>query len=175
MGEYAPRGSTKSLGRLCPHDALQLFLRRVGGAQYLILKPSIKLLDKVGHEAPRDVAGPIVQAILGYQHNKPFNQAVMKWRKLLLPASPETIYEFPLNSCSTFRFKIQRSPVFGEIGLPAGGQIVRLPDKLKPFVKYRGIELKEPDLLFANRSGSGTITSPHPVRGIAYNGPFHFP
>jgi hypothetical protein len=137
--------------------------------------PSIKVRDKSGGEVPLEVANPIKLAILGYQHNKPFNQALMRWRELLLPDKPETTYEFPLNCGSTFRFKIKRSPVFGEIGLPGGGKPTQIPDKMRHLVRYDGIELKEPDLVFSNKTGTGLIRSPHPVRGIVENRPFDFP
>lgn len=157
------------------YDSVHLYLRRIGGTQYLVLMPSIKVLDNRGIEAPLEVANPIKLAILGYQHNKPFNQAVMKWRQALLPGKPETTYEFPLNCGSTFRFKIRRSPVFGEIGLPDGGRPTNIPATLQPLVKYSGIQLKEPELVFSNRAGTGLIRSPHPIRGIVENRPFDFP
>lgn len=176
LWESAPRKdqSKCKLGTVA-YDSVQLFLRRIGNVQYLTLLPSIKVLDKAGAEVPREVANPIKMAILGYQHNKPFNQAVMQWREKLLPEKPETTYEFPLNCGSTFRFKIKRSPVFGEIGLPDGGKPTQIPDKMRHLVKYDGIELKEPDLVFANKAGTGYVTSPHPMRGIVDNRPFDFP
>lgn len=157
------------------YDSVQLYLRRIGVTQYLVLMPSIKVLNSVGTEAPLEIANPIKLAILGYQHNKPFNRAVMKWRSVLFPQSPETVYEFPRNSGSTFRFRIRRSPVFGEIGLPEGGKVTRIPDALQPLVKYSGIQLKEPALVFSNKTGTGLIRSPHPIRGIAENRPFDYP
>lgn len=113
-------------------DSLQVFLRRIGGAQFLVLKPSIKVLDKAGNEAPNDVANPIKFAILGYQHNKPFNRAVMAWRKLLFPEGREAVFEFPRDSGSSFKFKVRRSPVFGEIGLPQGGASTTIPSSVQP-------------------------------------------
>jgi hypothetical protein len=157
------------------YDSVQLYLRRLGNVQYLTLMPSIKVLDRHGVEVPLDVANFIKLAILGYQHNKPFNQAVMHWRETLLPDKPDTTYEFPLNCGSTFRFKIKRSPVFGEIGLPGGGKPTQIPDKMRHLVKYDGIELKEPELVFSNRAGTGLVRSPHPIRGIVDNRPFDFP
>jgi hypothetical protein len=157
------------------YEAVHLYLRRIDGTQYLVLKPTIKVLDKAGRSAPLELANPIKLAILGYQHNKPFNQAVMKWRKLLLPERPETIYEFPRDCGSTFRFRIRCSPVFGEIGLPAGGRTARIPDQFAPLVKYKGVQLGEPELVFSNKSGTGLVRSPHPIRGMVNNRPFDFP
>lgn len=166
--------------RSCPsgytaHDSVHLYLRRVGGVQYLVLMPTIKVLNRSGEPAPLEIANPVKLAVLGYQHNKPFNQAVMQWRKTLLPDSPDTVYEFPRSCGSSFRFKIRRSPVFGEIGLPSGGKINKIPDQLQPLVKYSGIQLGEPELVFSNKSGTSVVRSPHPVRGLVHNKPYDFP
>lgn len=156
------------------HDSVQLYLRRIGGTLYLVLKPSIKVLTTSGGEAPIEVAKTTKVAILGYQHNKPFNQAVNAWRETLLGDNAEAAFEYPANCGSSFRFKVRRSPVFGEIGLPQGGPALSVPDKLRPLVKHSGIQLGEPDLLFSNKAGSGLIRSPHPVRGLLENRPYDY-
>jgi hypothetical protein len=153
---------------------LQLYLRRLGGTQYLALMPSIKVLDKKGNPAPVEIASPIKNGILGYQHNRPFNRAIMDWRSILFPTNREAVYEFPHACGSTFRFKIRRSPVFGEIGLPLGGKITPIPPALQPLIKYQGLQLSEPELVFSNKAGTGLVRSPHPIRGIADNRPFDY-
>jgi hypothetical protein len=157
------------------HEALHLYLRRIGGTQYLALMPTIKVLDRAGVPAPMEIANPIKLAILGYQHNKPFNQAVMSWRKVLMPTGPETTYEYPGNRGSSFRFRVRRSPVFGEIGLPGGGKPTNVPPQMQPLIRYSGLQLDEPQLLFSNRAGTGVVRSPHPIRGMVENRPFDFP
>jgi hypothetical protein len=156
-------------------DSLQLYLRRIGGTQYLVLMPSVKILDKAGATAPLEIANPIKLAILGYQHNKPFNRAIMDWRSILFPKDSEAVYEFPRDCGSSFRFKVRRSPVFGEIGLPQGGKVTKIPASLQPLIKYTGLQLAEPDLVFSNKTGTGPIRSPHPIRGIVDNRPFDYP
>jgi hypothetical protein len=157
------------------YDSLHLYLRRLGGTQYLVLMPSIKVLDKAGTPAPMEVANPIKLAILGYQHNKPFNRAIMSWRSILFPKDSETVYEFPRACGSSFRFKIRRSPVFGEIGLPEGGKATAIPPSLQPLIKYGGFQLTEPELLFSNKTGTGLVRSPHPIRGMVENRPYDYP
>ena len=157
------------------YNSLHLYLRRVGGTQYLVLMPSIKVLDPAGTPAPAEVANHVKLAILGYQHNKPFNRAVMSWRSILFPKDSEAIYEFPRACGSSFRFKIRRSPVFGEIGLPEGGKVTAIPPFLRPLIKYSGIQLTEPELVFSNKTGTGLVRSPHPIRGIVENRPFDYP
>lgn len=155
-------------------ESVQLFLRRVGNTQYLVLKPSIKVMEKSGAPAPLEAANPIKLRILGYQHNKPFNKAVNDWRATLFDQTDPT-YEFPVNCGSTFRFKIRRSPVFGEIGLPEGGPRLQVPSQLQPLLRYNGVQLAEPQLIFSNKAGTGLIKSPHPIRGIVENRPYDFP
>jgi len=156
-------------------DSVQIFLRRIGTTQYLMLKPSIKVLDKNGAEAPRHIGNATKLAILGYQHNKQFNAAINAWRALLLPADRrEAHYEFPRDCGSSFRFRVRRSPAFGEIGLPQQARAAKIPEKLQPLVKHLGIQLAEPELVFSNRAGTGLVRSPHPIRGIAENRPYDF-
>ncbi|MGD1037559.1 MAG: hypothetical protein ABR878_10255 [Roseiarcus sp.] len=155
--------------------SMHFFLRRIGGAQQLILKPSVKVLDKGGNAVSLEIANPIKLSILGYQHNKPFNRAVNDWRSILFPAGSEAIFPYPQNTGSTFKFKISRSPAFGEIGLPEGGQILKVSDSLKPLLKYSGMQLSEPNLLFASKTGVGFVRSAHPIRGLVDNRPFDYP
>ncbi len=156
-------------------DSVQIYLRRIGGVQHLVLKPSVKVLDESGNEVPREIANPVKLAILGYQHNKPFNQAVNAWRDILMPKDKEPVFDFPRDCGSTFKFKLKRSPVFGEIGLPQGGPATTLPSKSQHLIKYRGVQLSEPELLFASKTGTGVIASPHPIRGISENRPYDYP
>lgn len=157
------------------HESVIVFLRRVGGTQYVVLKPSIKVLDQNGAEVPHDVAGPVKLGILGYQHNKPFNIAMNKWRGLLFPKEKPSSFEFPSGAGSSFKFRVRRSPVFAQIGLPHGGRAASITQNLRPLIKYRGLELAEPALLFCDKRGTGTNTDTHPVRGLAANRPFDYP
>jgi hypothetical protein len=157
-------------------SSVQIFLRRIGGIQYLVLKPSLKVLDSTGEEVPVEIANPIKLSILGWQHNKPFNQAVNSWRTTFFPKKDqEQEFEFPANCGSTFKFRVRRSPVFGEIGLPQGGPSISLPPTLQPLIKYQGLQLSEPELIFSNKAGSGPVKGPHPIRGIVENRPYDYP
>ena len=155
-------------------DSVHLFLRRIGGIEHLVLKPSIWVQGLDGKEAPFEVASSVKLGILGYQHNKEFNQAVNEWRSLFFPKNRDPVFEFPPNCGSTFKFKVARSPIFGEIGLVQGGPRLQIPDKVRSLIRYKGVQLAEPELLFSNKAGTGLIASPHPVRGIAENNPYDF-
>lgn len=157
------------------HESIILFLRRVGGTQYLVLKPSIKVLDQNRVEVPYEIAGPVKLGILGYQHNKPFNIAMNKWRSLLFPKEKPSSFEFPAGVGSSFKFRVRRSPVFAQIGLPHGGRSANITQKLRPLIKYKGVELAEPPLIFCDKRGTGMSTDTHPVRGLAASRPFDYP
>ena len=157
------------------YESVQVFLRRIGPTPYLILKPSIKVLDDTGADVPLEIANPVKLGILGYQHNKPFNKAVNKWRNLLFGSDKTIILEFPQNCGSTFKFTIRRAPAFGQVGVPRGQASVKISDTMRPLVKHWGFELNEPQLVFSNKTGNGTIKDAHPIRGILNNRPFDYP
>ena len=78
--------TTQQGGMKCiAYESMLLFIRRIGNSQYLVLKPSIKVLDANGGQVPYQIANSIKLNILGWQHNKPFNQVMMKWRRKLFP------------------------------------------------------------------------------------------
>ena len=162
--------------QLChAHESVVVFLRRVGGIQYVVLKPSIKVLDGQGEPVASEIAGPVKLRILGYQHNKRFNTAMNKWRGLLFPKGAPLTFEFPTGVGSAFKFRIRRSPIFAQIGLPRGGPGAALPQKLRPLLKHRGLELAEPTLVFCNRNGTSAASDTHPIRGVVANRPFDYP
>ena len=155
------------------YESMLAFLRRIDNTQYMVLKPSIKVLDGAGEEVPREIANSIKLGILGYQHNKPFNQAVNKWRMKLFPDRKATTFEYPKDCGSTFKFKVRPSPIFAAVSRQDDPPIV-IPDGVKPLLKNRGVELQEPKLLFSNRNASGTIVDTHPIRGIVANRPYDY-
>ena len=157
------------------HESVVVYLRYVGGTQYVILKPSIKVLDESGKLVDSEIAGPIKLRILGYQHNKPFNTAMNKWRKLLLEQNVSLILEFPSGADSAFKFNVKRVPVFAKIGLSTKGRATAIPQKLQRLLKHEGLQLQEPSLVFCSRDGTSTFTDTHPVRGIAINRPYDYP
>ena len=163
------RGGTKYIA----YPSTIVFLRRIGNRQYLILKPSIKVLDADGNEAPFQIAGPIKLNILGRQHNNLFNQAINEWRAKLFPNREENIFEYPENCGSTFRFRVLRAPIFAGISR-TGRYSVTLAGEMQNLLKHKGIELSEPPLLFSNCNASGLITDTHPIRGVVSNRPYDF-
>lgn len=160
------------------HDSVCISLRQIGGRLYLILKPSLRVLSADGTPAPREVADRIRMSILGYQHNREFNDAMNVWRSKLFGTSRENVVtlEFPPGSGSAFRFAIRRAPVFASIGKRASkAPAISVAENFRRFLKQSGLEVHEPRLLFATKRGEITATDVHPVRGIVNNRPFDFP
>jgi SIR2-like domain len=158
------------------YQSVHMSLRQMDKRSFLILKPSVRVLDASGQLAPRAKANPVKMRILGWQHNKEFNDAVNFWRgKLLASKTPQNIYEYPPNSGSPFRFLVRRTPAFAEIAGGMKSHKVILEPRFRPLIKHRGIQIEEPELVFSNRAGTGTSKDTHPVRGILNNRPFDFP
>ena len=156
------------------HPSVLILLRRFGGKQYVVIKPSIKILDNNGDSVPKELAEPIKLSILGWQHNKPFNQTMNQWRTKLFPKKSPRAFEYPHGCASTFRFKVRHVPIFAEIGKD-GAHTITPPKSLQRLLKHCGIELDEPCLLFSNSKASGTVADTHPIRGVVRNKPYDFP
>ena len=158
------------------YQSVYVSLRQIERRAYLVLKPSIKVFTQAGEVAPREVANAIKLRILGYQHNREFNDAVNFWREQLLKTTtPQITYEFPPSCASAFRFLIRKAPAFAEILGSRDMPKISVQPRLRVFLKQKGIEIGEPNLLFSNRAGNGMVRDPHPVRGVFHNRPFDFP
>ncbi len=157
------------------YQSVHLSLRLLDKRSFLILKPSLRVLDSSGQLAPRAKGNAAKMRILGWQHNKEFNDAVNFWRgKLLGSPAPQNVYEYPPDSGSSFRFLIRRTPAFAAIAGGKRSQKVTLEPRFRPLIKHSGIQIEEPELLFSNRAGTAMIRDMHPVRGILTNRPFDY-
>ena len=157
------------------HESVVVYLRYLGGTQYVIFKPSIKVFNEHGEPVDPEIAGLVKIRILGYQHNKPFNAAMNKWHKLLFRQKGSLNLEFPRDANSTFRFSIKRVPVFAKIGISQSKPATAIPQKVQRLVKHQGLHLKEPSLVFCSKDGISTSMDTHPVRGLAINRPYDYP
>jgi len=154
------------------HDAIVVYLRRFAGRNYVVLKPTVKIGSPQGLEVPEEAARALKIAILGWQHNAEFNQAVEEWRKILLLRER---YEFPSESGSPFRFQIQRTPLLARVTSRDKTRQIQVQQKYTSSGTQVAVELPEPMLIYSNRQATGQITDAHPVRGILQNRPFDFP
>lgn len=158
------------------HDSIFVSLRRFGSTQYCVIKPSIKVVDQTGAEVPREIAGPVKLAILGYQHNKPFNDIMNYWRsQLFATTEPFAEFEFPAGIATAFKFRVRKAPVLAKIGRKNENTNPVLPKGAQPLVRYSGIEIAEPSLLFCDKQGRSLNQDTHPVRGLAANRPYDYP
>ena len=169
-----PIQTTQQDGVKCiAYQSILLFIRRIGNRQYLVLKPSIKVLDTNGEQIPYQIANSIKLNILGGQYNGPFNRAINEWRNKLFPNTGQNLFEYPKNCGSTFKFKIRRSPIFAGISRADIPSITNL-ESIQHLLKHQGIELSEPPLVFSNRNASGERKDTHPIRGVVNNRPYDF-
>lgn len=153
------------------HDAVVVYLRRVAGKSYVALKPTVKLASTDGTEVPDEVERNLKMAILGWQHNNKFNQALDAWRTRLLKGED---FEFPANCASPFRLHVKRAPTLAKIVGRDRNREIKVEARFQPLIVHAGVELKEPDLVFSNKAGTGTASDAHPVRGIINNRPFDY-
>lgn len=155
------------------HEAALLFLRRIGGETFVVVKPTLRVVGPDGEDAPEEATRDLKARILGWQHNDKFNEAVERWRSTLFPNGP-SLFEYPVECGSTFRFEVRRAPVFAQIAIADGERATRLPPKVQAILRQRGFRVGEPPLLFANARGVGQVRDGHPVRGLVQNQPFDF-
>jgi len=157
------------------YESAIVFLRKIGRRMFMILKPSLRVEAESGEELPLAIINKVKLGILGWQHNKPFNQSMRRWRKRLFMEKPQTVFEYPTETGSPFRFKVRHAPIFAKIGLISRKTSIPLDDRMLPHIKQIGIRLDEPNLLFSNKQGNGYVKDTHPLRGILNNRPYDYP
>lgn len=159
------------------HESVIVFLRQFNDRQYAVLKPSLRILDEHGGEAPSEVAKVVKQRELSNQYNSLFNSAIDKWRKFLFAnsGSGTVNFDFPQSGNSSCRFRIRRSPIFARIGQKRPGRSVSISENHKPLIEQEGFELSEPSLAFCGRYGTNIVTDTHPIRGVVENRPYDYP
>lgn len=152
------------------HDAVLLYIRRVGRDTLLVLKPTVKVFNIEGAPAVKEVEKAIKIGIFGYQHNDKFNGAVEGWRRVLF--GPGTSFSCPAGEDTGLNFTVDRANVSAAIVAGPGDPI--LPDAPVRLAAQRGFKVQEPHLLFGSKGTSGTPSDAHPVRGLANNRPYDF-
>lgn len=157
-----------------------LFIRRIGEKTFLVIKPSLRVENTNNQEdLPLEVVNKVKNSILGYQHNKEFNQAVNSWRALFLGTTNQSkeavkVYKLGETDTSEFVFKIRKSPIFTAIKSRAQSQSIKVSAVLQPLIRQSGLRLSEPKLLFSNKQGNNYASDEHPLRGLVVNRPYDF-
>ncbi|MFP3479387.1 MULTISPECIES: SIR2 family protein [Burkholderia] len=153
--------------RVC--DAALLQVRSLGDKLALVIKPTLHVTDDGGALAPKEIERLVKQKVLGYQHNKEFNEATEFWRKRLLPKR-DLALRFP-DSEDGISFVISGRPVFARI-TDERERTVSLTESQEVAASQSGLQLSEPRLHFAQKSANGVALDTHPVRGLVQNRPF---
>jgi hypothetical protein len=157
-------------------ESAVLFLRNLGGKTHLIIKPSLRVESKNGDELTVETKNKIKNALLGYQHNKEFNQAVNDWRQSILGnKDPIKEFHFGNGKNSHFVFKIQRSPVFASVRSQINKTALNIAQRIQSYIKQNGIQLSEPKPAFSNKQGNNFVLDEHPLRGLLANRPYDYP
>lgn len=115
----------------------------------------------------------LVKKKLGYQHNREYNEDLMKWIDHVAGESKNRSvieFDFPPQTAA-FSFKLNLLPSFAEIDEGTSAKIV-IDDKHRPVIKFAGRVFPEPTLHFATEIGWNPKSDTLPLRGLANHGPF---
>jgi hypothetical protein len=132
--------------------------------------PTLHLTHLDGSPVSIEVSREIKNAILGYQHNAEYNDAVEQWRKLFLPDRAAEVFQFPADA-DGFQFRVSRAPFVGAI-TDEREKTVPLAEKAQRLISYNGLQIREPMLLFASAQQQKIAQDSHPVRGLLENRPY---
>ncbi|MCV2217735.1 SIR2 family protein [Thauera sp. Sel9] len=151
------------------HQAVILQAKTLADGLALVMKPTLFVSDRQGNAAPIEVERALKVKVLGYQHNKEFNEALEMWRNRLLPHRDVQV-RFP-DVENGITFSISSWPLFARITDERSGT-VKLTDSQERAAPQVGLQLSEPKLTFASSTGAGLAEDTHPVRGLLQNRPF---
>jgi hypothetical protein len=146
--------------------AIKLSFDKISGEYYLSLNPDFVLANP-------DTEKAIVQNIgLKFFHklwNSQFNDYVNHWREAFFKTNNE--YEFPHDSGTGFRFRVEKVPVFTNV-CDLNNKYQNLHNVSDNFLKFKGVQFMEVPLLFSTNNGNRTATDTHPMRGLLSNKPY---
>lgn len=170
------QGRKQLIGRVNCYiqQAALLKLRRQGGREYVLLKPTIRVTDLHGALVSEDVDKEAKRQILGKQWNQQFNDALNEWKDRIF-TDGNRIFEFPHGQGSTFRFQVQKAPVLVKMLTGSPRQAAQIAPALEKHVRHVGTTFSEPALIFAPRRGGAEVRDTHPIRGLVTNRPYDYP
>ena len=151
------------------HEAVILQMKPLGDGLALVLKPTLYISDQHGEAAPLEVQRALKVKVLGYQHNKEFNEAIDAWRNRLMTRR-ETEVRFP-DVEGGITFSISSMPLFARVTDERISTVALTPSQ-ELAAPQIGLQLPEPKLAFARIGGAGIAEDTHPVRGLLQNRPF---
>lgn len=148
------------------HRCMKLGIRPIGESLYLTVEPTFFVPAQ--SDKDENDALTVLKGMLGYQHNKEYNDDLNYWRKKL--GQGEVSVDYPCGS-GAFEFVLNLRPAFATIFAPSARRVV-VPSNVEPLVYHKGAICKEPKLLFATSGGWDPSIDTMPLRGLAANGPF---
>jgi len=156
------------------HQSVLVSIKSISSRSYVILMPSIRIIDAKGNVAPAAIAKIKKNTLLSGQYNEKFNDSINEWRKKIFSCPDSWIqFEFPVSSASPFIFRIKKSPIFAQIdSRNRNARIISIDNQIKHLVEHKGLEVEEPKLIFSNLAADGTVRDIHPIRGILNARPF---
>jgi len=154
------------------HRAIVVYLRVLNGSTFVVLKPSLKILNNEGAEVDREIEKNIKIQIFGYQHNNKFEEQVKYWAGILCGKE----YSFPSTSNDeSFVIGIGKSPLFAQIGQNNARFPLQIKESFKKHMKQSGQLLDDVPVIFSNIAGDGVVRDIHPLRGLLNNRPSDYP
>lgn len=145
---------------------------------YISIRPTFHL--KSDTEIPKSLKFEVGKAyhevLLQGQPNIKFNAQIDLWKSILFPDGKNLQFEYPNNSGTAFKFYLSARTMHVAISRATGGYPLRLPDSFNPkTILHSGIQYKEPNLEFLDKSSGFFTTDFHPMRGLIKNKPYDFP
>lgn len=150
-------------------DAVIIQVKNINNSLALVLKPTLRITNALNEEAPREISNAIKVRRLGWQHNKPFNEALNVWHSRLLGKS-ETRLRFP-DLDDGVAFSVSSRPIVAKITDERRSSL-RLSPEHETMATQIGLQISEPKLAYLPLSGRGIAEDIHPIRGLLNNRPF---
>lgn len=142
---------------------------------YLSFEPAYHFCNDIKYEnnTLKSFADAFSMFINGKAPNLNINNYIDKWVNNLLGVESFVGY-IPIQDKDGFEFKIRASSVLVGIN-NARGFVPKLPNTINPKrIILKGIECKDPELVFFNPSQNTMHTDFHPMRGLTNNSPYDF-
>ncbi len=155
----------KNIANKQVYNAIKFGFDRIEGEFYLTLNPDFYVNIT---EAEKSIVQSIGLQFFHKIRNKEFNEYIESWRKGLLAKGE---LEFPINSGSGFKFKINNAPVFTNI-CDLNNTYANSHETPARLLKLKGVQFKEAPLLFSTINGNKTVNDIHPMRGLLNNKPY---
>lgn len=151
------------------YKAVRISINFISKQYFVNFIPDI-YIGKDGERIDRLVRQEMKRQVLGRQWNKVYHDELEFWRKKFLDEDDSRLFQVPSDSENGFSFKISRVPAYSRV-------LVKSNTPVKPVAARRGeifksVIVDEPKLVFGSARGHPHPLDPHPIRGLANDGPY---